>query len=368
MTGVLPPAVLAACLPFSGSSARAQNSAFVPSASSRAAAATAKTTAPASSDREQDGLIGPVRRVRVEMAKLVQSGGSTVESPKVLLEVAAYDPKGNKIDNAYYPVAGNTLTGKEVYQYDDKGNITEMILYDGDNSVLSKEVYAYEFDTLGNWTKMTASLAVIEAGKIVFEPSEVTYRAITYYLAGLTTKLVQPTASGSASTQFSPAKAPKSGGPAIENRVKLPLLEASASKIDAYAAPAFGGESAPGRGSSGGDAKNVIEISEQPPEHPLRRGPFRPISRGVLNGTAASLPKPIYPDVAKRARVAGLVTVEVIVDETGKVVSARAVSGPTMLHQAAMSAATQARFSPTLLSGQPVKVSGVITYNFIVSR
>ena len=63
-------------------------------------------------------------------------------------------------------------------------------------------------------------------------------------------------------------------------------------------------------------------------------------------------------------RVSGTVTVDVILDENGKVVSATASSGPTILRDAAIAAALKARFSPTKLSGQPVKVSGVINYKF----
>jgi TonB family protein len=60
------------------------------------------------------------------------------------------------------------------------------------------------------------------------------------------------------------------------------------------------------------------------------------------------------------------VTVQIVVDETGKVISAKAVSGHPLLLQSAQQAAYQARFSPTTLSGQAVKVSGVITYNFVL--
>ncbi len=98
------------------------------------------------------------------------------------------------------------------------------------------------------------------------------------------------------------------------------------------------------------------------------RGPLKPISGGLLNGRATNLPMPVYPEIAKRARTAGMVVVEVVIDATGKVIAAKAVSGPSMLHQAAERAATQARFSPTLLSGQPVKVAGVINYNFSLSQ
>src|SRR5206468_11178558 len=77
---------------------------------------------------------------------------------------------------------------------------------------------------------------------------------------------------------------------------------------------------------------------------------LKPVSGGVLNGKALSLPVPIYPQLAVRARTAGKVEVEVIVDENGKVISAQAVSGPPALRDAAMEAARRARFSPTKLS------------------
>jgi Ca-activated chloride channel family protein len=92
--------------------------------------------------------------------------------------------------------------------------------------------------------------------------------------------------------------------------------------------------------------------------------PAKPVSGGVLNGKAISLPKPLYPPGAKSLRASGVVTVEVLLDEDGKVVSARAVEGNTLLREAAVNAARQARFSPTILSGHPVKVAGVITYKF----
>jgi protein TonB len=84
----------------------------------------------------------------------------------------------------------------------------------------------------------------------------------------------------------------------------------------------------------------------------------------VLNGKAISLPKPAYPPIAKSAHASGTVVVQVTIDETGKVISAKAISGHPLLQQAAVQAAYQARFSPTQLSGQPVKVTGQINYNF----
>ena len=91
----------------------------------------------------------------------------------------------------------------------------------------------------------------------------------------------------------------------------------------------------------------------------------RTISGGVLNGKATSLPKPPYPPAARAVRASGAVTVQVMIDETGRVLSATAVSGHPLLRNAAEQAARGARFSPTLLGGEPVKVSGVIVYNFV---
>jgi protein TonB len=85
----------------------------------------------------------------------------------------------------------------------------------------------------------------------------------------------------------------------------------------------------------------------------------------VLNGKAISKPQPTYPPIAKAAHASGLVTVQVLVDEKGSVISAHAISGHPLLISSAEAAARQAKFSPTVLSGQPVKVSGIITYNFV---
>jgi TonB family protein len=93
--------------------------------------------------------------------------------------------------------------------------------------------------------------------------------------------------------------------------------------------------------------------------------PAKPISGGVLNGKAITLPKPAYPEIARSAKAAGVVVVEVTIDEMGDVIEARAVSGHELLRAAAVEAARQAKFTPTKLSGQPVKVSGAITYKFV---
>ena len=103
-------------------------------------------------------------------------------------------------------------------------------------------------------------------------------------------------------------------------------------------------------------AKNTDQNQPQPNQPAQKRGP---ISGGVLNGKAIYLPMPEAP-----AGEGGVVIVAVMVDEQGTVVDARALSGPPHLQTAAVAAARLARFSPTLLMGEPVRVTGTLNYNF----
>lgn len=122
-----------------------------------------------------------------------------------------------------------------------------------------------------------------------------------------------------------------------------------------------------GTGSNSGATgqRGDDETGGAPPPPPPPKPVPKQISGGVLNGKARSLPKPPYPPAARAVRAGGPVTVQVLIDENGNVVSASAVSGHPLLRASAAAAARQAKFSPTMLSGQPVKVSGVITYNFV---
>jgi protein TonB len=121
----------------------------------------------------------------------------------------------------------------------------------------------------------------------------------------------------------------------------------------------------PGAGTVVSAPAKVQIAEEPPPPAPTPTPRTAPISGGVLNGKAISLPKPQYPPIARAAHASGTVTVQVLIDENGNVVSAKAVNGHPLLQAVAVAAARQAKFSPTKLSGQPVKVTGVIQYNFV---
>jgi TonB family protein len=88
------------------------------------------------------------------------------------------------------------------------------------------------------------------------------------------------------------------------------------------------------------------------------------VAGGVLQGEAIRRVEPPYPAAAHMNGISGAVVVEVTVDEAGNVVKAHALSGPGMLKDAAVDAAKQWKFKPTLLSGMPTKVIGTVTFNF----
>lgn len=138
-----------------------------------------------------------------------------------------------------------------------------------------------------------------------------------------------------------------------------PPVAAQESQLAARSADAATEEAPP---TPNTDAKPVEH--DRPAAPPVPGEKRHPISGGVLNGKAISLPKPEYPPEAKAAGADGVVVVQLTIDEQGTVTEARAVSGHPLLQQAAVNAALQARFPPTLLSGEPVKVTGVLVFNF----
>lgn len=107
------------------------------------------------------------------------------------------------------------------------------------------------------------------------------------------------------------------------------------------------------------DAATAPRIPATAPTPPKR------ISKGVVNGSAIKLPPPMYPAEARQSKASGAVNVQVEIDEQGNVVSATAVSGDSLLRAASEEAARNAKFAPTMLQRIPVKVTGIIVYNFV---
>ncbi len=135
------------------------------------------------------------------------------------------------------------------------------------------------------------------------------------------------------------------------------------------------GEAGPERTSSAGTGGGApikstpppIKDTEDapPPPKPVEKPKPSVVSGGVINGKASRLVQPPYPPAAKAVHASGTVNVQVLIDESGNVVSASATSGNPLLRAAAVQAARSSKFTPTQLSGTPVKVSGIIVYNFV---
>jgi periplasmic protein TonB len=110
----------------------------------------------------------------------------------------------------------------------------------------------------------------------------------------------------------------------------------------------------------------LLPTTPKPASPPKQNGGTIKVSDGVISSKIIEKPAPPYPPIAKTAGIFGPVAVQILVDEQGKVISAKATNGNPLLQAAAVQAAYRARFTPTLLSGQPVKVTGSITYNFVL--
>jgi len=275
------------------------------------------------STKERDGLNGPVRRVETEIVRVELEEGKLVSKSHSRLERTLYDEQGRRIENETYPVVGSQV-GQETHKYDAQGNLSETVVRDSGGAVLSRRIYDYKLDEFGNWIQMTASVAVSNSGKIEFEPTEITKRTIIYYLVDEATEL------NSSGGQHNEADAAL-----VAEGVKVSKREESAS-----------------------DAKTQQAIS------PRSSAAVEIINVGVLNDLTTELPKPSYPVSRKRLDVPVTVTVEVVVDVTGRVESAQAQGGPEALREPAESAARRAVFLPFYVAGHPVKARGLINYTF----
>jgi TonB family protein len=329
-----------------------------------------------------------VRRVRVETAQILVKNGNLVEGPRVLHGIATYDQKGVKIDSVSYPKDDATRRGKQQYSYDDKGNIVELVVLGDDGSMLSKMIYKYELDELGNWKKMTSAIAVYENGTLRYEPLEVTYRTITYYYGQTVEKLASATSKAHAVDSFTPTVSVSTPAPILTiassesttpTELKAtPRGETVSSRLDSKVANAESKESSAvpartiedeavtktGTGLANKKETPAVAASENNEISSSKEPTLRHVSEKLLREAAINLPMPEYPTDGSRERVPGKVEVQVVVNEKGEVGSARAISGDSPLNQAAERAARRARFLPAKLSSDPTRVFGVISYDF----
>jgi TonB family protein len=172
---------------------------------------------------------------------------------------------------------------------------------------------------------------------------------------------------------FNSFSLPEKAAPAAEVAAATPADAAAKGKKDEN--KATGEEAAKGEGGvatgavaeagGGNGATGPSAEAKSADTTPKKPGEKAPINGGMLNGKAISLPQPEYPAMAEAAHAGGLVIVQVVIDEIGNVISAHATQGHPLLQAAAVAAARQAKFAPTSLMGEPIKVSGILTYNFV---
>jgi protein TonB len=158
----------------------------------------------------------------------------------------------------------------------------------------------------------------------------------------------------------------------------FPVTDGNGSTIGSPNSSAGGGGGVPGGiseiggpGTGSGDAApRPVETRAEPvkPETADAVKPQIRRSAGPIQGTAIHKVLADYPRLAVTIRQTGRVVVEVVIDEYGKVVSARAVSGPAIFRRSAEEAARQWRWNPTRLGGLAVQVLGTITFDFTLDK
>jgi protein TonB len=139
-------------------------------------------------------------------------------------------------------------------------------------------------------------------------------------------------------------------------------ISASARNVNGDAPPSetFGSGLDSGGGTSGiGSLSKQTGVKVQ-----LDAAKSKSVSGGVTGGTLIQKTSPVYPAIAKQARITGTVTMQVTITKAGTVTGVHVISGPTALQQAAMDAVRNWRYKPFMLNNQPVEVQQSLSVNF----
>jgi len=340
------------------------------------------------SDKEHNGLKGPVGSVRVEKAAITKENEKVVEGQRLRSHKTRYSEKGEMAEMILYngdyisrfmlfttDAQGNTLATvfershplspvptddpsapqppsskkvfKHVFKYDAKGNRTEDAVYAEDGTLLGKDIYLFDID--GN-----------HYGVQNFNENGVTgHSRFTYDSKGMiaTQSFTSPTGKIIEKRSYvyeldAQGNWIKQTASRILDNGKVEPLEIIYRTISYY--PPAGNFS--GLGVIGGVSKESAEKTDTPN--------VTRMTGTVLAGAATRRVEPFYPPLAKAARVKGAVIVEVTVDEEGDVLTARTLQGHPLLKDGAEKAALGWKFTPTSLNGTPVRVVGTLTFNF----
>ncbi len=172
--------------------------------------------------------------------------------------------------------------------------------------------------------------------------------------------------------------APKEPPKEIADAKKVPPLPPKPSIYTVVGAPPIGNTTGTANPYTGGciSCNDVAEVPPPPPPKPKveptptptpKMPDIVPMTSGMIAGKALRKVQPPYPQIAKQIKAQGTVSIQITISEEGRVLQATAVGGHPTLQDAARQAALQWVFSPTVLNGKSVKVSGVISFNFILN-
>ncbi|HLA12078.1 MAG TPA: TonB family protein [Pyrinomonadaceae bacterium] len=311
--------------------------------------------------RVADRLMGAVRRVRVETAPMMLKDGKWIEGPRRPKALTTYSWHGTRVDVVNYPVEANHHSGREQFVYDAKGNVVEMTVRGADGALLSREVYQYEFDELGNWKKMTRSIAVYENGAVGYEPVDVTYRTITYYFDQRIAKL---TADGAPSRPVAAVKPSSRNSVRKASATEKPVPPVPLVKANNFSEKNEGAPNGEGKGSEASPRQTLSNVAADNVQLAPPSLPVVAVTEEVLRRSAIELPQPEYPTEAERAGIQGRVELQVLISESGNVTAVNPISGHPILAAVAISAAQKARFLVNNLTSEPAKLFGVLTYDF----
>ncbi|MEN3333771.1 MAG: periplasmic protein TonB [Blastocatellia bacterium] len=331
-------------------------------------------------DRERSGLVGNVRSTFIEIAPLSKD---MVEEKRFGNSVARYDEQGNLIERVQY--ADNRIIARDIYSYDADGNYTKK-QYRAQRSNPTSEpsppapnVFrcAAKYDSEGNLIKEACLSADAKASnKTEYKLDKANHRleTIKYAADGKVSSRCVETFGERGQTVEEDCR--YKGPPGSAGRVRRTYtyeFDTTGNWIKRYSTSWQGdhdkllpiGKDVVYRTISYDASKDVHPDSSARMVDEMPAGPYIiRKSGGVLQQSATRRVTPAYPPAAKAAGVSGAVVVELTVDETGKVIRTRVISGPAELRVVAEEAAKGWEFKPTTLSNVPVKVIGTITFNF----
>jgi TonB family protein len=151
----------------------------------------------------------------------------------------------------------------------------------------------------------------------------------------------------------------------VYDNLPRPVSESIANTLEGYICKMMEVSEPKDRAAVSARVNRIIADPPPPDIEPTAALPQpRRLRGGVLNGKATFRAAPEYPAEAKRNRMQGIVLVAVTIDPTGKVIDARVRCGYTALRKSSVGAAKRWKFTPTILSGNPVEVTGTIVFNF----